>query len=262
MKRFLSGAGALVGLVSALLVTSVYAGVSYGSGLNTASGTAGTVPSRTTLVNMTVSAGEAVGDLGLGANDAGNALTGVLVVPAYAGGLVLTQKCSMTETGCTNINASQRSYQAASSPYQYAFLAAGDVTPEINSTYRSCAFMSADGTVGGACTPVLFQGGHAFLSHLRFSRDLATGRTNSVLDTVVLNGQLETALLATWICNGYGSNCSIVQQQFVQSYRPSGPQWELATPPMTPSAGHTYKACVIEAVQGLATAACTPLTVA
>jgi hypothetical protein len=189
---------------------------------------------------------------------AGNAVAGLLEVPAGTAAYVSIQQCTLNETDCVNVPGSIRSYPAGSSDTRPV---TGSVTPVKGDTYRTCAIVNVGGTTGGGCSNWVFQGGQAFLSAVSLVRQ--SGGISSRIDTRSLNGQMESLQLDTWICNGAGANCSVVAQRTITSYLPPyASAWTSATPWVSASFGHTYKACAIMSVQGAIAGACTPLVVA
>jgi hypothetical protein len=186
---------------------------------------------------------------------AGDAVTGLLEAPAGTAAYVSIQQCTLNETGCVNVPGAIRSYPAGSAN---TTLVTGPVTPANRSTYRTCAIVNAGGKTGGACSNWVFQGGQAFLSAVSLVRQ--SGGITSRIDTRSLNGQMESLQLNTWICNGLGSNCSVVAQRTIRSYLPPyAYAWTATSPSVPASFGHTYKACAIMSVQGATAGACTPL---
>jgi hypothetical protein len=188
---------------------------------------------------------------------AGNAVAGLLEVPAGTAAYLSIQQCTLNETGCVNVPGSIRSYPAGSTNTRPV---TGSVTPAKGSTYRTCAIVNVGGTTGGGCSNWVFQGGQAFLSTVSLVRQ--SGGITSRIDTRSLNGQMESLQLDTWICNGAGANCSVVAQRTITSYLPPyAYAWTSTAPSVPASFGHTYKACAIMSVQGAIAGACTPLVV-
>lgn len=187
----------------------------------------------------------------------GTALTGTVGVAAHTGVFAITQACDINEEACSNIASSARSYQPQSGSQN---VTTGDAIPVSGKTYRACTYVTVSGTTTGGCTPIVFQGGHAFLSSVQITV-LRSGLTTSTLLSEKLNGQAESAQLATWICDGHGNRCSIIARRGIQSFVPpqQDPGLFLFTPHTTAVFGHTYKACAIEGVPGTAAAACSPL---
>jgi hypothetical protein len=254
-RRFI---GVAVASVVGILVSGLLGGVADASSMGGA--TSAVAVEGSPFLESTISFGGHSATLGIGTSQMATAVEGTLTVPTGTATYVVIQSCSMNQTRCGNVASSVRTQVSPLEP-GYESLLTGDVAPAPETTYRACAFVELNGTFGGGCTPITLQGGSAFVSSLTLSREPGTRRVDSLIHTHPLNGQIETLRLATWICDGRGNNCSALQQQLAVE---AGGRtfWDVRTPPVNTAFGHTYKACAILTVQGLADAACTPLIAA
>ena len=259
MRRPLRFIGVAIAFLSGILFSGLLSGVADASST--------TIPTSvpeviSPLLEITISFGGHQARLGIGTNQMGTAVEGALTVPTGTATYVTIQSCSMNETQCGNVASSVRTQVSPLVP-GYESVITGEVPPAPETTYRACAIVDFNGTTGGGCTPLKFQGGSAFESSLTLNREPGTHRVSSQIDTHPINGQIETLWLVTWICDGHGNNCSALQQlRAVRSNRQAAPLWDATTPLVDTAFGHTYKTCAIMSVQGLSDAACTPLIAA
>lgn len=240
-----------IALVAALVPTAALAALSALSGPASATPVEPRLPAFA-ATTFTVNGGQLAAEIS--DDTTSDAVIGLVQPATNAATYISLQACDSNEANCANISNTARSYSAgsaASTPMT------GPATPAAGTTYRTCAIVNVSGSIGGACSPVVFQGGRAFLSTVNLAP--APGRLSSVVTTQALNGQMESLQSTVWICNGYGANCSVVAKRQITSYlAPQHGTWSAALPSVMTSFGHTYKGCATMSVQGASASACTP----